>query len=155
MPKQSIITDRLRSAVGVLSDPVFYKVDKDAIAQFTHVIGDCNPIYTDESHASSSRHGRIIAPPTFLRSMEPPLPGEAYPISYPEVFDGGSQWEYFESVGDGDTISVSTQILDLKERKGSLGPMLFIIRETTYINQMNKNVASQRSTYIYYKTERL
>lgn len=153
MPNNSIITHSLRSAIGVFSDPVFYKVDKDVIAQFARAIGDCNPIYTDESHARSSRHGRIIAPPTFLRSMEPPLPGETYSISYPEVFDGGSKWEYFEFVGEGDTVSVSTKIIDLKERKGSLGPMLFIIRETIYINQMNKKVALQRSTYIYYQTE--
>lgn len=153
MPTQSVITEELRSVVGVESEPVVHEVSKGDIARFARAIDDPNPIYTDDVQARRSRYGGIVAPPTFLRSMESPLPNETYPIAYPEVLDGGSQWEYFGPVRAGDTVTVTTKIIDLKERKGSLGPMLFVIRETGYSNQTGRRVAAQRSTYIYYRSE--
>ncbi len=151
MPTDSAISEELRAAIGVESVPAVHEVSKSDIARFARAIDDPNPLYIDETHARNSRYGRIVAPPTFLRSMEPPLPNETYPIAYPEVLDGGSQWEYFDRVRAGDTITVATEITDLKERKGSLGPMLFVVRETGYTNQTGRPVALQRSTYIYYR----
>ena len=49
-------------------------------------------------------------------------------------------------------VSLTTQLTaDIFERPGRLGNMLFMVRETKYVNQFDKIVAYQRSTGISYQ----
>ena len=146
----SVITQEMRDAVGVESDPVSHEIEKGAIIKFAQAIGDDNPLYNDEQAARASRYGGLIAPPTFLRST----PSGPMKVSVQSPFsanlDGGSEWEYFEPVRPGDTITVTQKFADIFERTGRLGTMLFMIRETKYVNQFGQTVALQRSTGISY-----
>ena len=69
---------------------------------------------------------------------------------YPANLDGGSEWDYFEPVRPGDRITVTNYLADVFERQGRLGLMLFMVRETKYVNQLGQVVALQRSTGISY-----
>ena len=151
MVKESMITQEMRDAVGVASEPATHLVEAGAIIKFAQAIGDASPIFNDEKAARKSRYGGLTAPPTFLRSM-PPGPLRAQVQSpYPANLDGGSDWEYFEPVRPGDHITVTTGVVDVFERQGRLGSMLFIVRETRYVNQFNQVAATQRSTGISYQ----
>jgi acyl dehydratase len=66
--------------------------------------------------------------------------------------DGGSEWEYFEPVRPGDTITVTSQFVDFYERGGRLGKMLFAIRELKYVNQFENVVALERNTAVLYNS---
>ena len=151
MSKDSVITDEMRTAVGVESEPATHEVEKGAIRRFAEAIGDPNPLYRDEEAASATRYGGIIAPPTFLRSLEPGPPRAEFRAPYPELLDGGSEWEYFQAVRAGDHITVTSQIVDLKERSGRLGSMILATSETRYVNQSGALVATQRSTIVHYR----
>ena len=152
MAQESVITQEMRDALGVESRPVTCEVEKGAIRRYADAIGDPNPIYRDEEAARNSRYGGIIAPPTFLRSMEADPGQDPFESVYPEVLDGGSEWEYpGPPVRAGDRITVTVKSLDLQERTGKLGPMLFVVREYRYVNQHGELAAVQRSTYIYYR----
>ena len=153
MPNDSVITPEMRAAIGVASEPATHEVEAGAIRRFADAIGDPDPLYRDESAARESRYGGIIAPPTFLRSMDPDLPTAELEVPYPMVIDGGSDWEFFEPVRPGDTITVTSRVVELKERTGRLGPMLFVIRETSYVDQHDRTAAVQRSTLIYYEPQ--
>ena len=151
MTQESAITPEMRAAIGVESEPRTSEVEKGAIIKFAEAIGDTNPIYNDEAAARESRYGGLIAPPTFLRSMNPgPLKVDAR-SPYSANLDGGSEWEYFEPVRPGDRITVTTKIADLYERAGRLGNMMFLVRETNYVNQFGNTVATQRTTGISYQ----
>ena len=151
MTQESAITDEMRAAVGVESESLTHEVEKGAIAKFAQAIGDDNPLYTDEEAARRSRYGGIIAPPTFFRSM-PSGPMKVDVSSpYSANLDGGSEWEYFEPVRPGDRITVTTMVSNVFERAGRLGNMLFIQRETKYVNQFGSTVAIQRTTGISYQ----
>ncbi len=150
MAQVSLITQAMRSAVGVEGEAVVNEVEKGAIVKFAEAIGDSNPIYTNEAVARKSQYGGIIAPPTFLRSMK----GTVIPLE-PEMplhrrVDGGSDWEYFEPVRSGDRIVVTPKLKEIYERDGRLGRMVFLIKEIRYTNQLGEVVALQRSTLIYY-----
>ena len=149
--QNSVITQEMRDAVGVESDPVSHEIEKGAIIKFAQAIGDTNPIFNDEQAARASRYGGIVAPPTFLRST----PSGPMKVSIKSPFsanlDGGSEWEYFEPVRPGDTVTVTQKFSDIYERSGRLGTMLFMIRETKYVNQFGQTVALQRSTGISYE----
>lgn len=151
MPEGSVITQEMRDAVGVDSEPITHIVEIGAVRKFAEAIGDPNPIYRDEQAARRSRYGGIVAPPTFLRSMEAGPAGVEFPIPYSGLLDGGSEWEYFEPVRLGDKITVTSRIVDVKQRTGRLGKMLFTIHETRYVSQLDAVVAIQRNTLIHYE----
>ena len=147
---ESVITKQMRDAIGVESVPVINDVEKGAIVKFAQAIEDGNPIFNNENIARQTRFGGLIAPPTFLRSMKV---GQAKPTvnsPYTANLDGGSEWEYFEPVRVGDQISVTQYLSDISERRGSLGNMLFMVRETKYTNQFGTIVALQRTIGISY-----
>ena len=151
MAQESVITPEMREAVGVDSEPATHEIEKGAIVRFAQAIGDDNPLFTDEEAARGTRYGGLIAPPTFLRSLERSPPTLPFPSPYPDVLDGGSEWEYFEPVRPGDRITVTARVVDLTEKTGSLGNMLFVRMESRYANQAAEPVALQHGTYIYYR----
>ena len=146
----SVITQEMRDAIGIESAPVTYEIEKSTIIKFAQAIEDSNPLFNDDEEARKTRYGGIIAPPTFSRSLLPgPLPVKITG-PYTELLDGGSTWEYFEVIRPGDKITVSTRILKMFERDGRLGHVLFTETATTYTNQFNKLVATQKNTTIGY-----
>ena len=150
-PQESVITQEMRDAIGVESEPATHLVEAGAILKFALAIGDPNPVFNDEEAARRSRYGGLIAPPTFLRSMGPgPLKAQVR-SPYPANLDGGSEWEYFEPVRSGDRITVTVKVVDISERQGRLGNMVFTTRETRYVNQIGRLVATQRGTGISYQ----
>lgn len=148
----TVINEELRSFIGVDSNPVTYEIERHAVERFACAVGDPNPLYTDEIAARKSSFGGLIAPPTFVRSL---LPG-AYPKPYPEPFahilDGGSKYRFSEPVRVGDRITVTRRIVELFEKQGSLGTMLFKISEISYVNQLGQVAATQTTTTITYGT---
>ena len=151
MTQESVITQEMRDDIGVESEPASYDVERGAIIKFAQAIGDANPLFNDEEAARKTRHGGLIAPPTFLRSMSAGPAKVQVKSPYPAALDGGSEWEYFEPVRPGDRITVTIRIADMFERPGRLGNMLFTVRETRYVNQFGKVAALQRSTGISYQ----
>ena len=153
MSQESVITPQMHDAIGVESDPLTHDVEKGAIIKFAEAIGDPNPLFNDEQAARSTRYGGLIAPPTFLRFLPPGQMKVEVRSPYPAALDGGSEWEYFEPVRPGDRITVTVKIAEMIEREGRLGKMLFIVRETKYVNHYGSVVALQRSTGISYQPQ--
>lgn len=147
---ESVITQEMRDAIRVESDPVVNDIEKGAIIKFAQAIGDGNLIFNDEIKARDTNKGGIIAPPTFLRSMNIGPPKVNIESPYSARVDGGSEWEYFEPVRLGDLITHFEKIIEVYKRNGRLGNMLFVIREGCYINQFKTLVVLERSTGIYY-----
>jgi acyl dehydratase len=149
-PGDTVITDELRSFIGLESTPVTYDIERHAVERFAAAIGDPNPLYSDRAVAESTSYGGLIAPPTFFRSL---LPGE-YPKHYPEPFahilDGGSKYRFNEPVRVGDSITVVRKVTDLFEKHGRMGTMLFKVAEIAYTNQEGRLVATQMTTTITY-----
>ena len=153
MAEASVITEAIRKAVGVESTPRTHAVEAGAVRKFAEAIGDANPLYHDEQAAHRSRHGGIVAPPTFLRSLAPGPSKVAFESPYPDLLDGGSDWVFCEQVRAGDAVTVTEALVDIAEKSGRLGPMLLTTWETRYVNQSGVTVATQRSTLIYYRAE--
>lgn len=150
MKNQSLITEEMRGKIGVVSEPVFNDVEQGAVKNFAEAIEDNNPLYNNETIARESFYGGIIAPPTFLRSMKGSAISLESEMSLGKRLDGGSSWVYYYPIRVGDTIAVTTKLVDIYEREGRSGRMVFLIREISYTNQLNQLVATQNSTLIYY-----
>lgn len=130
--------------------PVVVEVEKGAIKRFAEAIGDPNPMWNDETGATVGPYRGIVAPPTFLRSINLARPVFPFDVPFDRILDGGSEWEYFEPVRPGDRITAVAEIGDMSEKMGRLGTMLLTVIVTTYTNQFEVVVATQRSTMIRY-----
>ena len=64
MTEQSAVTDAMRRAVGVESEPKTHLVEAGAVRKFADAIGDPSPAYRGDASAAA------VAPPTFLRSLD-------------------------------------------------------------------------------------
>ncbi len=148
--EDSLITDELKKAIGVESEPRTHEVERGAVIRFAQAIGDPNPIYQEDIEARHSRYAGITTPPTFLRSL--PHGPQQVDVQSPlkRSLDGGSDWEFFEPIHIGDRITVTNRLVDVVQRTGRLGPMIIMIRETRYVNHYGQLVATQRATGISY-----
>ena len=155
---ESVITDGMREAIGKESAPTTLEVDKTGCRMFARAVGHTDLIFYDEEYAKSKGHRGIVAPPGFFgtpafkpgggRSEGPPARG--FSIPYKRVLNGGTEYEYLDSVCAGDRLTSTTKISGFTERKGSIGPMLITERETTYTNQAGNVVAKMLGTTIQY-----
>ena len=149
---KEIITEKMRAAIGVKSKPVSYPVERWHVQRFAEAIDDDNPLYRDAEFAKKHGYADVVVSPTFLRCMIP----EALPMDpraesgLDRVLDGGSEWEYFEPVHPGDTITVTAEFLDMNVKSGRMGDMYVGRVITTYSNGAGKTVATQTSTRILY-----
>lgn len=157
-PQASVITEEMRAAIGRESEPVTYEVDRTACRMFARAVGYTDPVFYDEEEARRRGYRGIPAPPGFLGHPvivpgRTPGPGYAsfrFETPLKRILNGGTDIEYFDVVCAGDVLTATTRLVDINERQGSIGLMLFTITETTYRNQEGKVVAKQRGTLISY-----
>ena len=145
----SVITDEMRAFIGAESKPVTYRVSHREIARFNAAInGELPPIENDPAPISNAEP--IKANPLILRSFitspfDPPFPEPLH-----DILDGGSKFNFVRPVVAGDEINVVRKLIDIFEKSGRLGPMLFKITEVTYTDGDGNLVATQESTTITY-----
>ena len=138
-------------------EPATFEVEKSHITAFARAIGDDNPLWNDEAAARKSRYGGLIAPPTFTRMILNALrpPGtEQYPLPGTVQLDGGSQWRYFEPIRPGDRITQFRKITDVYERRGSAGPLIFILGNCRFVNQFDQTAVELNTVTIRHSPAR-
>lgn len=140
-----------KSAIGRTTSVSTMEVEKGHIRKFAEAIGDDNPLHHDEEYAKKSRYGGIIAPPTFVttlgfESKENLMAG--LDINYARLLHGEQEYEYHKPIMAGDTISFSTTITDITEKKGKSGAMDIVTTEMTGNNQNGERVFVGRSTVV-------
>lgn len=157
---ESVITDEMRAIVGKEGAPTTLEVEKTGCRMFARAVGHSDPIFYDEEAAKAAGYRGIVAPPGFLgtpvynpgRGERSPAEtaGSGYSIPYKRVLNGGTDYEYLDTVCAGDVLTARTRITGFSERTGSIGPMLITSRETAFTNQDGKVVAKMRGRTIQY-----
>ena len=137
-------------------------LEKGSISRFADSVGNTNPLYWDEEHAKNSKYGSIISVPGFygwpVKGSNDPGFGETMSElstvlaknGITKMLNGGTEFEYFAPVRAGDTLSATSKIVEIIEREGRAGNLIFIITETTYLNQYGDMVGKSRGTGIRY-----
>jgi hypothetical protein len=139
---------------------------------FARAVGDPNPIYYDEAYASTTEVGRVIAPPTFVRSsaqFDPhyplrPVIGEAWfgsgkeptgVTSKASAGDGGTglhaeqHFQFHRDVNVGDVLVPAVRAGDSWEREGRRGGTLrFQETITEYRDERGELVVTARSVTV-------
>ena len=131
------VIDKIKTRIGVDGPEVTAAVEAGHVTRFAEAIGDPNPRWTKE------------APPTFLVALAP----VSVHMSDAEEFgtgwlNGGNRFEYFAPVLIGDQITAKGRVVDVYDKAGSSGNLLFIVFETDYTNQRGTLVGRLRGTMI-------
>jgi hypothetical protein len=77
------------------------QVTRDSIKHFVDGIGDINPLFRDRDYALKTKYKSLVAPPTFLETINYSQHPEGLPPGI-EGFLSGFEWEYFRPVYEGD-----------------------------------------------------
>ncbi len=158
MTQGSVITDEMKKAIGVESEPTIVLIEKEPIRRFAAAIGDNNPLYRDEEYAKKLGYRSIIAPPGYQPQYSfaikvPQMRAEAGPrfrLPFTRNLNGGDEYEFFQPIQAGDVLSITRRLGDVYERDGRMGKMLFTINETVFHNQKGEIVLIMRGTGISY-----
>jgi hydroxyacyl-ACP dehydratase HTD2-like protein with hotdog domain len=159
--EEPLITEEMRSRIGVESATWTLEVDKSSVRMFARSCQYTDPIFYDEEFAKSKGYRSLPAPPHYLGTpifnpvtSDPTFGGArgGGPRGNPKlkrVLNGGTDIEYFDTIQAGDVLTASSKVADITERAGSLGPMVITTTETTY-KRDGKVVAISRGTGIAY-----
>ena len=161
MTEGSVTLEELKQKIGTEARPVTFEIERGLITRFVQAVGDSNPLWQDEDYAGKTGYGGIIAPPWLLcalmtlsgpdsRPGSVPLPVPEVPPPREHILDGGEEWEFLLPMRLGDTITSRSKLIDVFEREGRLGKMLFFLYQTSYTNQRGESVARCSSTLINY-----
>lgn len=159
----SLLTDEILGWIGREAEPWTIEVTALDVKRFAVATDDPNPLYTDAEAARDSRFGGPIAPPLFyMAPLTEPLPerdlrpdGLPYtgrlpipPTPLPRLMDGGTDIDFLVPVRVGDTLTARSTIVDIYEKQGRSGPLIFVVRETTYTNQHGETVVVEKGSSI-------
>jgi N-terminal half of MaoC dehydratase len=152
----ALITPELEALVGEEWPPVVHEVDRTGIRMWARAVGIVDPVFHDEEVARAQGFERMPAPPGFMgvprTTPGEPEPGPPIRGLHPDLtrsLNGGTEYAYRSPVMAGDELVATTAIVEIKERTGSVGPMLLITRETTF-RRDGEVVAVLRATAINY-----
>lgn len=116
--------------VGRSSESVENRVGRDAVRRFAEAVADPNPLYVDEEAAGESRHGRLLAPPTFPRTFDY---GRIEGLELPPagLIHGEFRVSYERPLLVGDELLCRLQLKDSYDKKGRRGLLGFLVFERT------------------------
>jgi acyl dehydratase len=103
-------------------------------------MGDDNPLWTSEDYARSSVWGTLVAPATFLWTVDSGI--VAPRLRGVQWIYGGTRWELFRPVRVNDQFTARARLIDLQEKSGGRVPKLVVqTGEIIYTNQRDEVVA--------------
>ena len=123
-------------------------VERGRLKFFAKAIGETNPVYLDESAARAAGYADLPAPPTFLFTAELDSGAmfgllERLGVPIRKVLHGEQSFEYLGPIVAGDTVTVTSRVKDIYEKKG--GALEFIETESQVANQRGEPVGRLRS----------
>ncbi len=145
--------------------PALDNVNEAMIRHWCEVMGDTNPVYTDQAFAEKSSKGGLIAPPTMLQAWSL----EGYPMAFADqlsedemdgqrklhaflekhgytgVLGTNCDQEYFRDLKPGDTVVAHTVIETISEEKATaMGTGYFIETKTKFTDQNGEDIGTMQ-----------
>lgn len=140
-----------RSKIGHEFISFCAEVEKGRLKFFAKAIGETNPIYLEEAAALEAGYPSLPAPPTFPMALDMDGPEnmpvlELLEIDIARILHGSQAFEYYAPICAGDSITITSRIADMFDKKD--GALEFVVSENTYTNQNGHAVARALSTLV-------
>jgi acyl dehydratase len=174
--EDTYITPEIKALIGMegeaqtCGDPV----ERSEVRRFAQAVMDDDPIFWNDAYVKNTRYGEVVAPPLFPLFAHRRPPGSPDPLAsavtdpdfdgfvgllttglppvplpkLPRLLNGGNEVEFYQLPKLGDRITARAKYLDIYEKTGRSGTMVFIVIETRYINQHDELLLISRVTFI-------
>lgn len=120
-----------------------FEVKREMIVDYAHAIED------QEVIAASDSSEPLVAPPLFCSVLTDRnrLPDVGLRWGKRQ-FHAGQGYTSFTQVREGDTLAAKSRLLDVYEKTGRSGRMVFMVYELTFTNQDGQKVAAIRQSMV-------
>ncbi len=109
--------DALRQRIGVkiedTLEPWCHEATRDAIRHYAHGIGDDNPLWCDPDYAAASRHGGLVAPPSFLFACNRIISGYVGGLPGVHAMWAGADWTWHRMLRRNEEVHTEAWLKDL------------------------------------------
>lgn len=109
--------DQLRTRIGVRIEnslePWCHEATRDNIRHYAHGIGDDNPLWCDPDYAAATKHGGIVAPPSFLFACDRIVSGYVGGLPGVHAMWAGADWNWHKPIHRNDEIKTEAWLKDL------------------------------------------
>jgi acyl dehydratase len=87
-----------RREIGATAEPWCYEATRDNIRHYAHGIGDDNPLWCEPDYAAKTRHGGIIALPSFLFATSRIISGYVGGLPGVHAMWSGADWNWHQPI---------------------------------------------------------
>ena len=141
----------VKSLIGRQTSQGSVEVEKGRLRFFAKAIGETDPVYTDESAARDAGHPGLPVPPTFLMCLNSEIGDlvellNVLQMDLGRILHAEQSFTYHRMAYAGDTLSFTTTVSDVYEKKG--GALVFVVQQTRVTNQKGEHVADLRSALV-------
>jgi acyl dehydratase len=129
--------------------PFEYEVGREKIREYAYAVGETDAVHHDPEAARAAGFRNVVAPPMFCvvysaGAMGPAVLDQEMGINLALMVHGSQQFEWFEPVVAGDTITTVVKVKDVFEKNG----MNFYVWESESTNQQGDRVVTGTWTNI-------
>jgi acyl dehydratase len=148
-----LLRQRIGVKIGATLEPWCHEATRDNIRHYAHGIGDDNPLWCVPEYAAKTRHGGLIALPSFLFSTSRIISGYVGGLPGIHAMWSGADWTWHKTVQRNDEISTDAWLKDVIEHNTRFaGRAIQQIYHVDFFNQHGDRVAEADSWC--FRTER-
>ena len=175
MIQRNFITEEVKTLIGVETDWIEAcdAVESGAVRRFCHAIMDDDAPYWQPQQAEQTKYRALVAPPLYpLHAFRRP-PGTPdplsrvaedpdfdgvprdyglglppLPINLPRLLNGGNQVEVYQLARHGERIRAKSKYVDIYQKDGKSGALVFILVETLYKKSRNEIILKSLQTHV-------
>jgi acyl dehydratase len=126
------------------------QVTRDSIKHFVDGIGDINPLFRDRNYALKTKYGRLVAPPSFLETINYSQHPEGLPPGI-QGFLSGFEWEYFRPVCEGDEYTARVIYpFDVQLKPSRFAGQLVIVTEKGDLVRSGGGIAATYKSWVIF-----
>src|SRR6266851_2056316 len=147
----------LRQLIGVpiedSLEPWCYEASRDNIRHWAHGIGDDNPLWSDPNYAAGTSYGRVLAPPSFIFTLNRSFSGYVGGMAGVHAMFAGIDVTWHKSMMLGDQFNTKAWLKDLVEHQTRFaGRSIQQIYRCEFYNQ-NRELVAEGDSWCF-RTER-
>jgi acyl dehydratase len=125
-----------KELIGKVYPSFEYEVGREKVREYARAVGQENPIHLDSDAAREAGFSNVVAPPMFCvvysaGALGPAVLDPELGINLALMVHGSQEFEWFEPVVAGDTITTEVVVKDVFDKNG----MKFYVWESDSRNQ--------------------
>jgi hypothetical protein len=126
------------------------QVTRDGIKHFVDGIGDVNPLFRDREYALKTKYRRLVAPPSFLETINYSQHPEGVPAGI-QGFLSGFDWEYYRPILEGDEYTARVIYpYDVQLKPSRFAGQLVIVTEKGELLGLKGNIAATYTSWVIF-----